>query len=273
MITLSNLRFGYTPKRPIFDSLDMELSAGHIYGLLGRNGCGKSTLLKLITGMITPQQGAVTTLGVDPARRLPSLMRQIYYLPEYAQPLSTTMHSYTSMVAPLYDSFDHEALEGYMSEFELEMDKRFDRMSLGERRKANIAFALACKSRILVMDEPTNGLDIPSKSQFRKIVARETTDDRMVIISTHQVRDLDNLIDSIIILNQNHVALNATVGHIAERLTFKQLTSDESAIYDETNSMTRWGGWSRIDRARSRGSILSCYSMPLSRSLPRSQSC
>ncbi len=241
MIKVSNIRFSYKRGQQLFDSLSVELFAGHIYGLLGKNGEGKSTLLKLISGMLSPQAGEVESLGATPFKREPSFLSQIYYIPEEIYSPNCSIEAYVKMMSRFYSTFSRLDFDSYVAEFQLEPQRKISAMSLGQKKKFAIAFGLACNSRLLIMDEPTNGLDIPSKSQFRKIVSRVATEDRIIIISTHQVRDLDNLIDNIIILEQGQIAINCSVDTIAQRLSFKQLSDGDKPLYEESNSMSRNG--------------------------------
>ncbi|MFI3304682.1 MAG: ATP-binding cassette domain-containing protein [Rikenellaceae bacterium] len=241
MIKLTNVDFAYSWHKSIFTSLDIELDRGRIYGLLGCNGSGKSTLLKIISGVISPSKGEVLVDGVDPADRLPSLTSQIYYIPEDISIRNSSMATYAKYMTPFYPNYSDSDLRSYLEEFGVSYTDSLDDMSLGQRKKAVIAFALACNTRILIMDEPTNGLDIPSKSQFRKIVSRIASEERTVIISTHQVRDLDSLIDSIIILDDSKILVNASMRRISERLQFRRLDAAEESIYEESNMMGRWG--------------------------------
>ncbi len=255
MIRINDLKFSYKRGAKLFEGLRLELSAGHIYGLLGRNGEGKSTLLKLISGVLLPQGGEVETLGATPSKREPSLLSQLYYIPEEIYSPNHSIDAYVKIVAPLYPTFSHEDFWSYIEEFELDPKQKVTAMSLGQKKKFAIAFGLACNTKVLIMDEPTNGLDIPSKSQFRKIVSRVATEDRIVVISTHQVRDLDNLIDSIVILEQNRIALNSTIDTISQRLSFRRLTDGEQPIYEERNMLDRWGVVENIDQEPGRVDI------------------
>lgn len=241
MIAINNLKFSYKRGQDVFDSLSLKLSAGHIYGLLGRNGEGKSTLLKLISGMLFPQSGDIESLGAVPTDREPSFLSQIYYIPEEIYSPNCSIKGYVKIMSRFYPNFSHEDFNSFIEEFQLEPQRKISAMSLGQKKKFAIAFGLACNSRLLIMDEPTNGLDIPSKSQFRKIVSRVATENRIIIISTHQVRDLDNLIDSIIILEQGRIAVNSSVDTISQRLSFRQLGEGDEPLYEDGNMMSRHG--------------------------------
>jgi len=234
MIEINNLNFGYSKHKPLFKNMSMRLSNGHIYGLLGKNGAGKSTLLKNLAGLVYAQSGKLDVMGFNPAKRQPALLAQICFIPEefYLPPVK--IDSYLKANAPFYPNFDHQYLATLLKEFDIPVTNKLIDMSYGQKKKFIIAFGLATQAKLVIMDEPTNGLDIPSKAQFRKIMASALTDERCIIISTHQVRDLDNLIDTIIMLDENDVALKASVEEITTKLTFKKVKEiDESIFYAE----------------------------------------
>lgn len=234
MIEINNLNFGYSKHRPLFKNMSMRLSNGHIYGLLGKNGAGKSTLLKNLAGLVYPQGGRLDVMGFNPTKRQPALLSQICFIPEefYLPPVK--IDSYLKANAPFYPNFDHQYLATLLKEFDIPASNKLIDMSYGQKKKFIIAFGLATQAKLVIMDEPTNGLDIPSKAQFRKIMASALTDERCIIISTHQVRDLDNLIDTVIMLDENDVALKASVEEITTKLTFKKVKEiDESIFYAE----------------------------------------
>ena len=122
-------------------------------------------------------------------------------------------------------------------DFEIEDTKQnLHKLSYGTKKKVFISFGLACHCKLILLDEPTNGLDIPSKSQFRKVILRAMSDETCVVISTHQVRDLHNLIDSVLILDDTNVLLNATNEEICNKLFFgicDTLQSKEEMLYSE----------------------------------------
>jgi ABC-2 type transport system ATP-binding protein len=220
MVRIRNLHFGYSKKRPLFQNLDLTLERGHIYGLLGKNGAGKSTLLKNIVGLAFPDAGTCQVLGQSAARRLPAVLADLFFLPEDIYVPAVTAAKFAEQTAGFYPKFDHGALAHYLSEFEVPAQALLPALSFGQQKKFMIAFALAANTSLLVLDEPTNGLDIPSKAQFRKLVATALTEERCLIISTHQVRDLESLIDTVVVLHGQRIVLNADLGELAERLTF-----------------------------------------------------
>jgi ABC-2 type transport system ATP-binding protein len=203
--------------------MDLELKQGHIYGLLGKNGAGKSTLLKNIAGLVYPVSGRVDVLGHNPNRREPSLLKEISFIPEEFYLPAVKSEQFLKANAGFYPKFNREYFDHLIDEFDIPIEQKLANMSYGQKKKYIISFGLASNTKVIIMDEPTNGLDIPSKVQFRKIMASAITEDRCVIISTHQVRDLDNLIDAVILLDDHKVALNAPMHLITDRLCFKKV--------------------------------------------------
>ena len=219
MIEISDLQFSYGPKTVLKNS-SLKASEGNIYGLLGENGVGKTTLLTLLCGLKKPQQGSITVDGRNPFDREPSLLSDQFYLADEVTPVHAKAMSFAKEHGVFWPGFDLDKFFTILSELEVSADQRMDAMSAGQLKKTWIAFALACNAKYYYMDEPTNGLDIPSKAQFRKAVTKYTSEDSILIISTHQVRDLENIIDPIIILDNQEVLVNATMEEISAKLFF-----------------------------------------------------
>ncbi|MBI9098452.1 MAG: ABC transporter ATP-binding protein, partial [Spirochaetaceae bacterium] len=237
MISIDNLYFQYG-KNKLFTDLHLHVDSGNIYGLLGKNGAGKSTLLKIISGMLFVDQGSCTVKSMSSFKRLPQVLEDLYYLPEefYLPPLKSS--EYEKMYGELYPRFDKEKFNTYLQEFELDpgSDKRLSKLSLGQKKKYLLAFGLASGTSLLLLDEPTNGLDIPSKRQFRRLVAMAMSDHRTIIISTHQVKDVENLIDPVIILDNGRILFNETMESINRNLTVSMEKKEVSdALYSEEN--------------------------------------
>jgi len=226
MIQLKNVEFGYDQNRKLFNGVNWQLEPGHFYGLLGRNGAGKTTLLKIMTGLLFPQAGEAL-IGDEPAyKRTAEQMSDIYFLQEEIYVPHLRVKQFEAAFAPFYPNFSHEQFMKYLAEMEMDnMTGFIDKFSHGQKKKVMIAFALATNVPLLIMDEPTNGLDIPSKSIFRKIMASSADEQKTVIISTHQVRDLHSLIDAVSILDNGRMILNASVEVISDKLLFD--TNDE----------------------------------------------
>jgi ABC-2 type transport system ATP-binding protein len=224
MIEIQGLSFGYRGD-PLFRDISLELAPGNIYGLLGVNGAGKSTLLRLMTGLLYPAGGAVRGFGHDPTRREPSFLAQVFMLPEELHVPTLSAREYVRARAGFYPAFDHAQLERYLRDFDLPANPRLTALSYGQKKKFLLAFGLASNAPLVVLDEPTNGLDIPSKSLFRRVVAEALSDRRLFVISTHQVRDVGALIDPIVILQGGEVVLNRTLGEIAAKVRMSHSAS------------------------------------------------
>ena len=235
MVEIKNMSFGYKKKK-LFSGLELTLEPGNIYGLLGKNGAGKTTLLKIISGLRLAQEGSCRVLGHDPARRPAPLLEELCFIAEELYVPALMPAAFESLHAPLYPRFDHEAFHAFLSEFELTTDKKLSELSYGQKKKFLIAFGLASRCRLLLMDEPTNGLDIPSKSQFRRLLARAGGTDQSILVSTHQVRDMENLIDPIIILDEGRIIFNQPLRVVGTRLRTvieSAEPADEGAVYVE----------------------------------------
>jgi len=235
MIEIQNLTFSYKQKESLFKSLDFQANEGSIIGLLGKNGAGKSTLLKLMAGLLSPKDGELIILKEKPRQRKPSFLQQVFLVPEVFSIPSITINTYLKATAPLYPLFDHSKMETILNDFELDKTKKLSDMSYGQQKKFLIAFALSTNCRLLLLDEPTNGLDIPSKALFRKIMAGALSDDQIVIISTHQVKDVENLIDRIVLINHGNIMFNHSVIDVTESLEFHTVsnTGNEEYLYYE----------------------------------------
>lgn len=239
MITVKQLSFGYTRRRNIFDSLSLELPKGSIVGLLGRNGEGKTTLLKLLYGQLLRRQGELKVLDSDPKHRAVSFLQQVYLLPEEFRVPPISIRSFFDISAPFYPNYDEAVAKELIDIFGLQWDMNLKKISQGQKKKALIAFALSLRVPLLLLDEPTNGLDIPSKGEFRRAVARYTSDEQTILISTHQVRDLEQLIDRVLIMERGSIFCNATVADITERLSFRLITPElaNKALYSEPSAV------------------------------------
>lgn len=234
MIKIQNLNFGYSSSRRVLSNISLSLQRGHIHGLLGCNGIGKTTLLKLICGIMRPDAGSVSVDGFNPAAHNPEMLRELMIIPEEFDLPNISLERYAKIASPLYPRFDRGEMRGYCQELGVNPEERLHSMSMGQRKKAYIAFALACNVSMLLLDEPTNGLDIPSKSVFRRLLAGYVDDSRMVVISTHQVADVERLLDSIVILDNMGVALAATTQEICSKLKFGHTNERARAIYTES---------------------------------------
>ena len=215
MISLENCSFHYSKKKPLFKNLDLQLEAGRIYGLLGKNAAGKSTLLRLMSGLLFPTEGRCEVSGFTAAKRQPGFLADVFLIPEETWLPDLTIKKYVETHAAFYPKFDRDQFYKWLAEFQVPDNERLNALSFGQKKKTIIAFGLAANTRIVLMDEPTNGLDIPSKAEFRRIVASALDENRTLIISTHQVRDLDSLIDGVIVVEGGEILIDATLERIA----------------------------------------------------------
>jgi ABC-2 type transport system ATP-binding protein len=220
MIHVKDLSFAYRKKKPLFNQLQLSLEPGKVYGLLGKNGAGKTTLIKHITGLLMSRTGKCIIMGEEAKKRAPGVLQEIFFLPEEFSLPALSMEDFVDLHAPFYPRFSQTILDRCLKEFEMARGEKLHTLSYGQKKKFLIAFGLATDTRIMVMDEPTNGLDIPSKSQFRKIMTSVIDQGRLVLISTHQVRDLSSLIDHVIILDHGIVVFSQDTPEISNRLSF-----------------------------------------------------
>ena len=234
MLQINEISFGYNKKAgDLFSDFSLNLEAGNVYGLLGKNGAGKSTLIYLMTGLLTPQSGEALMDGVNVRERLPKTMSDLFLVPEEFDLPRLSIKQYVSINAPFYPNFSMEDMQRYLEIFEMSdyIDVNMHSMSMGQKKKVFMAFAFATNTSVLIMDEPTNGLDIPSKSQFRKLVTTGMSDDRMMLISTHQVRDISDILDHVVIIDNSKVLLNASFADVTSKLAFRPLRAGDEPLF------------------------------------------
>ena len=228
MITVDNLSFSYGKRKPkVLDGFSMNLTEGNVYGLLGKNGTGKSTLLYLMAGLLRAKTGKVCFKGMDVSKRCTAILQNMFLVPEEFALPALSMKQFVKLNAPFYPNFSMEQLKRCLNGFEMNEDIHLGELSMGQRKKVFMCFALATNASLLMMDEPSNGLDIPSKSQFRKVIASGMTDEKAVIISTHQVRDIDSLLDHVLIMNDSKLLLDESVANICDKLYFAEQGMNE----------------------------------------------
>ena len=231
MITLKDLSFSYG-RHKVLGNVSMTLEKRKIYGLLGENGVGKSTLLKILSGLLKMEGGECTVFGEVPYSRNPSFLQDIFYLSEDFAGENVVVEKYAMQLGVFYPNFSPDKFNRIISEFGVDPKAKFNKLSLGQQKKAIIAVALSLGTRVLLMDEPSNGLDIPSKALLRRLIAENASDDQLIVISTHQVKDLENLIDPIIIMDKAGVIMNASIEEISSRLAFSiEPAEDRDALY------------------------------------------
>ena len=217
MIKVSELQFEYGRKR-VYENFSLSLNTPGVYGLFGRNGSGKSTLLKILAGLLFAHAGKVEVLGSNPAARLPGFLQQVYLVPEEFHLPDISLAALLKTHAPFYPGFSASDFASYVETFEIPAGKGFGSMSLGQKKKAVLAFALATHTPLLLMDEPTNGLDIMGRVQFKAIMGRPEHAGRVVIISTHQAHDLESLMSHVLFIDDGKLALSASMATLQHAL-------------------------------------------------------
>ncbi|MDD6553061.1 MAG: ABC transporter ATP-binding protein [Prevotellaceae bacterium] len=242
MIEIKNLTYKYQgSKHLVFDDFSLSLEGNKICGLLGKNGTGKSTLLYLISGLLRPTKGTVMLNDRRSFDRSPEMLEDLFLVPEEYDLPAMNLREYVKVNSIFYPRFSKEILYNSLRDFEIAPDVDLKALSMGQKKKVFMSFALATGTRLILMDEPTNGLDIPSKSLFRKVVAKYMTDDRMMIISTHQVHDIESLLDHIVIIDQSEVLLNSSVSDITARYCFRAISEQDAqkpnVVYTEPSLM------------------------------------
>jgi len=240
MITVNNLAFSYRKGTELFRNMNLTLSPGSIYGLLGKNGAGKTTLLKLICGLSFPVEGKIDVGSFTPSKREVPFLADIFFLSEEIYIAQRTPKEMEDYLAPFYPSFDKALFQQLLNKLEVDYAGKLCEQSYGQMKKAMIAFAISCRTKYLFLDEPTNGLDIPSKALFRSIIASTYDENRVTVISTHQVRDLQSLIDRVIILNDHQIQLNIPLDTVSAKLTFGHgsiIPQDADMIYSGSGEL------------------------------------
>ncbi|MDE6808514.1 MAG: ATP-binding cassette domain-containing protein [Muribaculaceae bacterium] len=243
MIEIKNLSFSYPNRYRVFNDLSISIDKGGIYGLLGPNGQGKSTLLYLISGLLRPTSGSVTMNGTSTGKRLPSTLSEIFIVPEEFSLPAITMKEYCCINAPFYPKFSIDELTENLKAFGLDTDTNMASFSMGQKKKAFLSFALACNTSLLLLDEPTNGLDISSKADFRRFIASHMTEDRTIMVSTHQIHDVELLLDHIIMLGKDgQPVIDCPVSIITDKLCFETKANGNEPSATELFSRPTFGG-------------------------------
>lgn len=257
MIEINNLNFRYSKKKEVYNNLNLSIKEGTIAAILGLNGAGKTTLLNLIAGFLIPRNGTCEVLGYHSFKRKPEMLQELFLVSDISEFPNTSVEKFYKLFVEFYPKFDMSFFHHCISEFNLSIGSQLKRLSLGEKRKVMLSFALATNCQLLLFDEPTNGLDIPSKSTFRKLVAANLKEKQTILFATHQVRDLSNLMDRIIIEHQGRIIINEATEEISQKLIFGQhrdqikngdlLYSNEGFVTNETVSVNRNGQSSQLD--------------------------
>jgi ABC-2 type transport system ATP-binding protein len=166
-----------------------------------------------------------------PGKREAGFLEGVFFVPEEVSLPSLTPRKFAEIHCGFYPAFDPVQFREFLVKFELNADQNCSKMSHGQKKKALIAFALATNTRYLFLDEPTSGMDIPSKAAFRSILAASFLEGKTVILSTHMVRDLESMIDGVIILNNHRIILNQAVDQDLEALFNASINPPDKILY------------------------------------------
>ncbi|MBR9921080.1 MAG: ABC transporter ATP-binding protein [Bacteroidetes bacterium] len=221
MIHLDQLHYHYKKSKALFSDLNLYIEPGHIYGLLGRNGAGKTTLLRLIGGLLFPKSGTCEVGSWIPSDRHPDFLSDIFFMPEEIYVPNLRVEQFVQNYAPFYPRFDRSQFDRFIGTFGIQTDQNMRKLSYGQKKKVMLGFGLATRASVLILDEPTNGLDIPSKAQFRQLLAESINEDRIIILSTHQVRDVSTLIEEVILLDEGRILFHQSLAGVSEKLSFR----------------------------------------------------
>jgi len=236
MIEIKNLSFSYKKHTKLFDDLTLQTKSGHIYGLLGKNGAGKTTLLKQVCGLLFPNEGICSIDSLIAKTRNPEFLKKFYFIPEEFNTPAISVERYIKIYAPFYPNFKEADFRNYAEQLKVPTDTKLNKMSYGQKKKFLLSFGLACNTDVVLMDEPTNGLDIPSKSTFRKIITAAIDENKVFVISTHQIKDIDSIIDGVIILDNGVIRFNNFIDEISDKLKFtttRDGDNSEDILYSE----------------------------------------
>ena len=237
MISISKVAYGYEKDSIVVRNLDFAIDKGRIYGLLGKNGSGKTTLLKLLCGEIFPKKGKITADGRDAAERETETLGNIFFIPAEFGFGHLSLDKFIRLHSPFYSSFETTILNDCLEAFGMSPDiPDLQKLSSGQKRKVLLGFALAARPDYLLLDEPLDGMDIPSRDIFRKMLISHMTDRQTAVISTHTVADMENLLTDVIILRPDGSVFASSISELAAKYSFAEDISAEGAVYSEPSA-------------------------------------
>ena len=240
VVDVKKIEFMYKNQDKLLSNFNLNLSTGKIYGLLGKNGEGKTTLLKLLAGLLFPIHGEITINGLEAKSRDPKILRDIFLLPDEVFDTNLNITLFKEVYASFYPNFSPSKFKSYLNKFTIDTNlSSISDLSYGQKKKFFIAFGLATNAKLILLDEPTNGLDIPSKRQFRAMMAEAVDENCCIVLSTQHVLDLDDIVSNIIILDNHEIVFNQHVENIYYKLLFKTTGYQEQSnniLYSEKST-------------------------------------
>lgn len=242
MIDIQKLNVSYGRGTPVLKALELQLAAGSITALAAPNGEGKTTLLKAICGLKFPDSGKLNVLGFTPNQRSAAFLQQVYYLPAEPSFPNWTPKKIGKYYGAFYPSFKEASFVQCLEDFKVDHNKPLGKLSFGQQRRAQLAFALAVGTPLLLLDEPTLGLDIAGKDQFRRSLIKSTEANQTVIIATHQLSEVAPILDNMLILQSGKIHSQINIAVAFERLSFSLSTSAPEP-FDGSYGRRVPGGW------------------------------
>jgi ABC-2 type transport system ATP-binding protein len=217
-------------KTPALEDVSFTVGSGRIVGLMGPNGAGKTTALKAILGL-TRFDGELKVLGLDPRARRDELMREVSFIADVAVlPRWLRVSQALEIVAGVHPRFDRTRAMDFLRRTDIRMRSRVRELSKGMVTQLHLALILAIDARLLVLDEPTLGLDLLYRRQFYDTLLNDYFDkERTILVTTHQVEEIENLFTDVIFINRGRVVLDTSVEGIAERYVQLTVTPDNAA--------------------------------------------
>jgi ABC-2 type transport system ATP-binding protein len=205
------------------DGVSFDVEPGRIVGLIGPNGAGKTTALKAILGLTT-FSGQLHVLGLDPRRQRDALMREVCFMADVAVlPRWIRVWQALAFCEGVHPRFDRSIAEGFLQRTEIHMESRVRELSKGMVTQLHLALIMAIDARLLVLDEPTLGLDLLYRRKFYDTLVNDYFDkERTILLTTHQVEEVENLFTDVIFINHGRVALASSVEDLSAR--YQQLT-------------------------------------------------
>jgi ABC-2 type transport system ATP-binding protein len=202
------------------DNISFEIPSGRIIGLIGPNGSGKTTTLKAALGLI-PFEGELKVLGLDPRTERDQLMEQVCFIADVAVlPRWLKVREAIDFVAGVHPKFDRAKAERYLAHTKLKPDMKVKQMSKGMIVQLHLALVMAIDAKLLVLDEPTLGLDIIYRKQFYQNLLEDYFDeDKTIIVTTHQVEEIEHILSDLMFIREGKIILSASMDDVAERFT------------------------------------------------------
>jgi ABC-2 type transport system ATP-binding protein len=200
------------------DGVDLEIPAGRIVGLIGPNGAGKTTALKAILGL-GPFEGQLEVLGLDPRRQRAELMQQVSFIADVAVlPRWLRVRQALDITAGLHPHFSREKAEAFLAQTEIKRDSKISALSKGMVTQLHLALVMAIDARLLVLDEPTLGLDIIYRKEFYRALLNDYFDgERTILLTTHQVEEIEHILTDLMFISHGRIVLNESMDALGEK--------------------------------------------------------